>query len=83
LLLSEAKLTVRAEAHQIEVFVVRLAVNENEIGPDVAIAMIVPLAGQRMIDIAARQWRVGGKKVDDFHQQGIELLAEPAGFSRR
>ena len=42
---SQPKLTMRAKAHKFEAFVIRLAVNENEIRPDVAVAVIVPFAG--------------------------------------
>ena len=36
LLLSQPELTMRAEAHKFEAVVIRLAVDENEIRPDVA-----------------------------------------------
>jgi len=41
----------------------------------VAVAVIVPFAGQWVIEMPARQQRVGGQQVDDLHQQGIQLLA--------
>jgi len=53
--LSEPKLAMRAKAHKFEAVVVRLAVDENEIRPDVAVAVIVPFAGQRVIEIPARR----------------------------
>ena len=58
---SQPKLTMRAKAHKFEAVVIRLAVDENEIRPDVAVAVIVPFAGQWVIEIPARQWRVGGE----------------------
>jgi hypothetical protein len=36
---------MRAKAHKFEAVVIRLAVDENEIRPDVAVAVIVPFAG--------------------------------------
>ncbi len=58
--------------HKFEAVVIRLAVDENEIRPDVAVALV------------ARQQCVGGEQVDNqvdnLHQQGIQLLAVPAGF---
>ena len=66
--LLQAQLTMRAEAHKFEVVVVRLAVYENEIRPDVAVAMIAPFAGQRVVEIPLRQRPVGGERVDDLHQ---------------
>ena len=45
--------TMRPKANQIKVLIIRLAVNKNQIGFDVAIAMIRPFACQRMIEVAA------------------------------
>jgi hypothetical protein len=59
---------MRAKAHKFEAVVIRLAVDENEIRPDVAVAVIAPFAGQLVIEIPARQRRVGGEQVDDFYQ---------------
>jgi hypothetical protein len=42
---SQPKLTMRAKAHKFEAVFIRLAVDENEIRPDVAVAVIVPFAG--------------------------------------
>jgi hypothetical protein len=36
---------MRSKAHKFEAVVIRLAVDENEIRPDVAVAVIVPFAG--------------------------------------
>jgi len=71
---------MQTKAHKFEAVVVRLAVVENEIRPDVAVAVVVPFAGQWVIEMPARQQRVGGEQVDDLHQQGIQRLAVPAGF---
>ena len=77
---SQPKLTMRTKAHKFEAVVIRLAVDENEIRPDVAVAVVVPFAGQWVIEMPARQQRVGSGQVDDLHQQGIQLLAVLAGF---
>ena len=45
---------MRAEPDKLKARVVRLAVDQDEVGPDVAITVIAPLAAQRMIEIAAR-----------------------------
>jgi hypothetical protein len=42
---------VRAEADKLKTGCVRLAVDQDEVGPDVAIAMIAPLAAERVIEI--------------------------------
>jgi hypothetical protein len=41
--------------------VVWFPVNQNEIGPDVAIAVIAPLARERVIEVASRQQRMRSK----------------------
>jgi len=71
---------VRAKAHKFEALVIRLAVDQNEIRPDVAVAVIVPFAGQWVIEIAARQRRVAGEQVHDLHQQCVQLIARATGF---
>jgi hypothetical protein len=45
---------MRAEPDKLEARVVRLAVDQDEIGTDVAIAVIAPLAAKRMIEIGRR-----------------------------
>ena len=45
---------MRAEPDIFEARIVQLAVGQDEVGPDVAIAVIAPLAAERMIEIAAR-----------------------------
>jgi hypothetical protein len=42
--------------------------------------MIVPIAGQGVIEIPTRQRRVGGEPANHFHQQSVQLLPVPAGF---
>jgi hypothetical protein len=46
----------------------------------VAVAVIVPLAAERMIEIPARQWLVVRQRVDGCEQIGIEALGVPSGF---
>jgi hypothetical protein len=69
---------VRAETNELEAVVVRLTVNENEIRLKMAIAKILPLAGERMIDLAARERLIGCQHIDDLHEQRIEPLAMPS-----
>ena len=49
-------------------------------GQPEAIAVIVPFAGQWVIESPARQRRVGGEQVDYLHEQGVQLLAVPTEF---
>ena len=48
-----------AEAYEFEIVEVRLAVDQNQVGLEVAIAVIMPLTGQRMIEVSMRQRVVG------------------------
>jgi hypothetical protein len=71
---------MRTEPDKLKAVVVRLPVDQHEIGPDVAIAAILPLADERMVAKALRQWSVGREDVHRLHEQFIELLAEDAGL---
>jgi hypothetical protein len=44
----------------------------------VAVAVIVPFAAERVIEIAVRQRLVPCQHVDGFEQQGVEALAAPS-----
>src|SRR5438132_7850744 len=77
---SKAQLAMRTEAYQFQAFAVRLSVDENQVRPDVAVAVILPFAGKRVIEIPTRQGPVGREHVHCLHQEGLELLAVPAGF---
>lgn len=55
----KAKFTVRTETNQIEVIIIRLPVDQNQIWFDVAVAMIRPFTGKRMVKVAMEQWCIG------------------------
>jgi len=46
----QTKLAVRTEVDQIKVLIVGLAINEDEIGFDMTVAMITPFTEKRMIN---------------------------------
>ena len=73
---------MRTETHEFEIMVVWFPVNQNEIRPDVAIAVIAPLAGERVIEVASWQQRIHSQHVDGFHQNDIKLFAVRPAFSR-
>ena len=50
---TQPKLTMRGKAHTLDAVVIRFAVDENEIRPDGAVALMVP--GQLVIEIPPRQ----------------------------
>jgi allophanate hydrolase subunit 2 len=66
---------VRAEADELEVRFVRLAVDQDEVGPYVTIAVIAPLAAERVVEIPPGQRLVLGQYGDCFEELGIEALA--------
>ena len=51
---SQADLAVRAKANQIEVFIIRFTVDQNQIRFDVAVSMIDTISGKRMIEVVMR-----------------------------
>jgi hypothetical protein len=55
--------------------IVRLAVDQSEVRADAAVVVIVSLATERVIEIAARQWYALRQHGDDFEQVGIEARA--------
>ena len=79
---SQAKLAVRAEADKLKARLVRLAVNEDEVGPDVAIAVIAPLATELVIEIPPGQRLVLRQHVTvSSNSASRRLLCRP-DFSR-
>ncbi len=71
---------MRAEPDKLKGRIIRLAVDQNEVGSDVAVAVIAPLAAERMIEIPSRQWLVLRQDGDGFEKQDIEALGLPSGF---
>jgi hypothetical protein len=71
---------VRTEAHDYEAGIIRLSIDQNEVGPKVAIPMITPLAGKCMIEVAMWQQLVGGKEFDNLHEEAVEPPPVPAGL---
>lgn len=74
--LLEAKLAVRTETREFERCVVRLAVDEDQIRAQMAIAKILPLARQLVIDMALQERPVRDEQINDLDQEGIEFLAK-------
>jgi hypothetical protein len=69
---------MRTQPDQIEMRCIRLAINQNEIGFDMTIAEIFLLTGQRVIEIAPRQWRIGDERIDDGSEIAVERFAVAA-----
>ena len=64
-----------AEPDEVQVFVVGFSVDEDQVGPDMAIAVVAPVAGKPVVVIPARQGRIGRNEVYYLHEDGIEGLA--------
>jgi len=71
-----------SQAHEFEAVVIRLAVDENKIRSDVAVAVIAPFAGQWVIEIVARQRRVGGSRLTASISKASSFLLCLPDFSR-
>ena len=74
---SQTKPAVRTQAHQIKVPIVGFAVDQYEIGLDMAVAMIGPFTKKRMINVGVGQGHIGGEQIHNFHQGGIDDFAVP------
>ncbi len=68
-----------AKADEIKACFVRFAVDQNEIGPDVAVAVILPLAAKGMIEISPGQRLIFRQHGHCFEQLGVESPALPSG----
>ena len=68
---------MRTNAHKLK-DIVMLTVDQDEIGPDVAITMISPVTRQRMIGVAAGKGSILGQQEDGFIQKAIKSLAVPS-----
>jgi hypothetical protein len=69
---------MRAEANQIKVLVVGFPINQDEIGPDMAVAMIGPFTKKRVINVNAGQGHISGEQIHHFHQGGVNDTAVPS-----
>ena len=67
---------MRTESHELERVGVRLPIDQHEIGPNVAIAVIALLANERMIEMPAWQRFICCQQVNDLHQESVKPLAE-------
>lgn len=63
---------MRAEAHQAQRVGVGLLVDQHQVGLDVAIPVILPVPGQRVVAVPRFQRLVVGERDQDGHQVGVE-----------
>ncbi len=69
---------MRAEPNELERRVVGLAVDEQEIDADVALAAVVPVTRERVVPVGGGERVVAGEGGQDWAQEGIETAAEDA-----
>ena len=69
-----------AEADEFEAVVVWLSVDQDQVGADVAVAVVGAVAGQGVVDVAAGEGGVGGQQVNHFGQERIQFFTQEPGF---
>ena len=75
---SPAEFAVRADAHQIEVFGVWLAVDQHQVGADMAVPVVLPLPAQRVVAVARRERPVFCQLGHNARKLGIDGPGEAA-----
>jgi hypothetical protein len=71
---------VRSEAHELQIIGVRFAIDENQVGFDMAVAAVVPFAAEGMVAVMGRQGDIGREQRDRRHL--VELLAKLPRLAR-
>jgi hypothetical protein len=69
---ADTQLCVRTKSHELEGIGVGLAVNQNEVGLDVAISMVFPVAREGVVAIVLGQLKIPGKDFDDLREVGLQ-----------
>ena len=75
---SKTKLAVGAERHEIEMSGVRLAIDQDQVGPDMTVPVVLPGPRQGMVEMAPSRRPVGRKVGDDVSELRVEGFGEPA-----
>jgi type IV secretory pathway protease TraF len=76
----ESQLAMRAKAHELENLLGGFSVHQDQIGLQVAIPMIRPLARKGMIVVALGKRKVGNEEIEDFAQEGLDVTVLRSGF---
>ncbi len=66
--MSKSKFAMRAETHKLQHCVIRFSVDQHQVGLDVAVTVVFPVAGQRMVAMPLGQWLVVGQRLHDRHE---------------
>jgi hypothetical protein len=59
----QSELAMRAEADKLQGVITDFAIDKDEVRSNMAIAMILPFASERMVTMALRERLIGGQKV--------------------
>ena len=70
---------MRAETHELQLGVIWLAVNQHQIKPDMAIPVVFPATGQRMVKLPLGQRLVMRQGRDDDREIAEQRLRARAG----
>lgn len=66
---------MRAQAHQLQHVCSQLPVNQNKVGLDVAVTMILPLPCERVIAMFDSQWLVIRQSRDNGYEITLKCLS--------
>jgi len=57
---SQAKLAMRADAHELQYFFIGLAVDQNQVGLDMTVPVVFPVASESVVAVARLQRLIAG-----------------------
>ena len=80
---SQPQFAVGTETHQLQHVLAGFSVDEDQIGPDVTIPMILPFSRQRVIAVPLAERPVLGERFQHLDQDGIERGAVSAPLRSR
>ena len=72
-----------AEADQFEAVGVGFAVDQDEVGADVAVAVVGPVAGQGVVDVAAGEGGLASNRSTNSARSASSFLPRASDFSWR
>jgi hypothetical protein len=69
---------MRTDTNQVKMIVIRFQVNQDQIRFYMAVSVIHPFTGKRMVKVSARQCHISGEQIHDIHKGGIKSFAMPS-----
>ena len=74
----QSQFAVRPKTDEFQDIGAALAVDEHEIGPEVTVAAALPSPGQGVVAVAGIWRLVGGERLYDSAEDGVESLSVPS-----